>query len=360
MLTGYHLEVVPEALLWYRKIEGSMLDATPAYLNLTRSLRPYVESTAPHDGIVRLAVGAERSKKDAVSRLECQNAELSTALEDQEELVRKLREELARVRAQEPSDLDTLLCSARILAERDRGDTAMKILDEVETLATSMEHPLVVVNAMSLGAKTLTSLGEKTRAKAWLRLSLDAAQQTNDAGVFLRALLASARAYATMGDSERARQSLAQGVVLAHSANDRRVVASTWFDKGVVHAELGEDEEAWRSLERAAKDARSRGDSTLLCKVLLAMAPLAAGQLPVDQATSVALEATKLARESNSASLLLDAMFVAGHALRDLGRPDVAASIWGSASAFARQTGNAAAFSKLAPLVRASESERAS
>src|SRR5262249_24996565 len=42
MLHGYRLEVVPEALFWYRLAPGSMIRTTSPQANYARSLRPYL------------------------------------------------------------------------------------------------------------------------------------------------------------------------------------------------------------------------------------------------------------------------------------------------------------------------------
>jgi len=44
VLKGFRLEVVPEALFWYRVSEGSMLRSTQSHSNYMRSLRPYMDA----------------------------------------------------------------------------------------------------------------------------------------------------------------------------------------------------------------------------------------------------------------------------------------------------------------------------
>jgi hypothetical protein len=44
VLKGYRLQVVPEALFWYRMADDSMVNITPKYENLMRPLRPYLET----------------------------------------------------------------------------------------------------------------------------------------------------------------------------------------------------------------------------------------------------------------------------------------------------------------------------
>jgi GT2 family glycosyltransferase len=58
VLRGYRLEVVPEALFWYRYTPGSMIRTTPQGRNYARSLRPYLEEVpAAHRDLLRLVQG---------------------------------------------------------------------------------------------------------------------------------------------------------------------------------------------------------------------------------------------------------------------------------------------------------------
>jgi glycosyltransferase involved in cell wall biosynthesis len=58
VLSGCRLEVVPEALYWYRVSPESMIHITPRQANYARSLRPYLDDFPPvyHD-LLRLAQG---------------------------------------------------------------------------------------------------------------------------------------------------------------------------------------------------------------------------------------------------------------------------------------------------------------
>jgi GT2 family glycosyltransferase len=47
VLSGYRLEVVPEALIWYRQSVNGMLHTTPANSNRMRALRPYFTCLSP-------------------------------------------------------------------------------------------------------------------------------------------------------------------------------------------------------------------------------------------------------------------------------------------------------------------------
>ena len=58
VLAGCRLEVVPEALFWYRLAPDSMIHSTPPRLNYERSLRPYLEDLpAVYHDLLRLAQG---------------------------------------------------------------------------------------------------------------------------------------------------------------------------------------------------------------------------------------------------------------------------------------------------------------
>lgn len=47
VLTGYHLEVIPEALFWYRLSPDSMIRTTNGYKNRMRHMRPYLSNIDP-------------------------------------------------------------------------------------------------------------------------------------------------------------------------------------------------------------------------------------------------------------------------------------------------------------------------
>jgi len=58
MLKGYQVEVVPEALFWYRVMPGSMIKATSVERNFQRSLRPYLEQIPePYHQLIKMCLG---------------------------------------------------------------------------------------------------------------------------------------------------------------------------------------------------------------------------------------------------------------------------------------------------------------
>jgi hypothetical protein len=62
-LRGYRMEVIPEALFWYRVQPQSMIRTTPRRANHVRSLRPYFETIPPlYHPLIEMAVG--QSLKD--------------------------------------------------------------------------------------------------------------------------------------------------------------------------------------------------------------------------------------------------------------------------------------------------------
>lgn len=69
-LRGFHLEVVPEALFWYRLAPGSMIRTTPAARNYARSLRPFLEDVSgPYRDLLRLAQGQALANELLIARL---------------------------------------------------------------------------------------------------------------------------------------------------------------------------------------------------------------------------------------------------------------------------------------------------
>lgn len=58
VLRGHRLEVVPEALFWYRRTPGSMIQTTSSARNHARSLRPFLECAPPaYRDLLRLTQG---------------------------------------------------------------------------------------------------------------------------------------------------------------------------------------------------------------------------------------------------------------------------------------------------------------
>ncbi len=58
LLTGYQIEIVPDALFWYREMPGSMVRSTSLKANYLRSLRPYLEEIpAPYHRLIEMCLG---------------------------------------------------------------------------------------------------------------------------------------------------------------------------------------------------------------------------------------------------------------------------------------------------------------
>jgi glycosyltransferase involved in cell wall biosynthesis len=58
LLKGYHVEVVPEALFWYRVMPESMIKATSVKRNFQRSLRPHLEQIPePYHQLIEMCLG---------------------------------------------------------------------------------------------------------------------------------------------------------------------------------------------------------------------------------------------------------------------------------------------------------------
>jgi glycosyltransferase involved in cell wall biosynthesis len=93
VLNGFHLEVVPKALVWYRLQESSFLRTTSEYDNMMRSLRPYLEAVpASLRDLLRMALGAQmQSEREQVRAASNDN---SNAYLGDEELLKLARDRL--------------------------------------------------------------------------------------------------------------------------------------------------------------------------------------------------------------------------------------------------------------------------
>ena len=346
-LEGFRIEVVPEPLLWYRRGHASMLESTSKSRNLARSLRPYLGRGRVHDAIVRLAAGAFHAGEERDERRAAAERRLEESLVEERSKVRELQNELQRLHAEEESDIDALLESARLLASRGQGDTVRAILEEVDSLASAMGHPEVQMSAASQGASILADLGHVELAEAWLARALEAGQGNESPSRVLGVLLSSAETLSILGRSEAARQHLASAVVLAYRTGDKRAVTSTLLPKARVLAGAGEHESAWEVLEHASDAARERGDGRTLAKSLLEMADLVERMGEGARAVQLLVEAMRAARQTGHTSFLLDVLIEASEQLRRVGSSGEATSVLHSAEALARQSGNALAHARL-------------
>jgi GT2 family glycosyltransferase/glycosyltransferase involved in cell wall biosynthesis len=58
MLKGYHLELIPETLFWYRLLSGGLQTSTPIRQNILRSLRPHLDRIPePYHAFFEMCIG---------------------------------------------------------------------------------------------------------------------------------------------------------------------------------------------------------------------------------------------------------------------------------------------------------------
>jgi glycosyltransferase involved in cell wall biosynthesis len=71
VLHGYHLEVIPEALYYYRQDHGGMLRSGNVYLNHQRNIRPYLESIPPSlHLLIKLTQGQKYLNDSLIAKVE--------------------------------------------------------------------------------------------------------------------------------------------------------------------------------------------------------------------------------------------------------------------------------------------------
>jgi O-antigen biosynthesis protein len=92
-LNGFRLEVVPQALVWYRLHESSFLRTTSEYDNMMRSLRPYLEAVpASLRDLLRVALGMQMQLEREQRRIANNNN--NNVYLGNEELLRLARDRL--------------------------------------------------------------------------------------------------------------------------------------------------------------------------------------------------------------------------------------------------------------------------
>jgi glycosyltransferase involved in cell wall biosynthesis len=150
VLAGYRLEVVPEALFWYRVTEGSMLRSGSDYKNNMRHLRPYLDQIDPVlHGMVFLAHGQQKSNQ--------MPAEAQTS--------------------KEVLEIKALIRAARVVAGRGDVDGAMAVSGEAMALAQKLDDPSHVLEVMLNTGKLLAELSRYEAASAIVGDALGLAQQ---------------------------------------------------------------------------------------------------------------------------------------------------------------------------------------
>jgi len=165
VLQGCRMETLPEALFWYRVADDSMIRSTPLYANLQRSLRPYLAAVpAQLQGLVHYIQGITCSQPEEI--LPVANYESLLRLHRRlltvgQEMLRtgqtKAAESLflevlqsAETAGQPALLLQTLLDVGRAMAESDRREIAIKILENAVALARTASDPLALKDAQRL------------------------------------------------------------------------------------------------------------------------------------------------------------------------------------------------------------------
>jgi len=346
-LAGYELQCVPEFLLWYRKLDESMLSTTSVLENRARALRPYRDSAPSVDGIVRLAVGCELRAGEHASELaekDVRIAELSDQIVEEKERSETLEAALDRLRRREDSDVEILRSSARLLAETGEREATEVTLTALEALLARADLPRVSMESYSDGAEILAVAGSPERALEWLASAQRAGAAVEDQAVHLRASLREGAALTRLDRHESAAGSLARAAALADQTGDRQRGVEARIALGRAQLSAGEPSGAWEHFRAASLVSRECGFGKLLAASLLAMAPLASSY--GEDGAALILDAVRVAKETKSARVLLEVMADASLLLAELGR-DESVHVLSAARALAAESGNAMFYERL-------------
>ena len=149
VLRGYHLEVVPEALVWYRVNEGEtpILRSTPFHGNIMCSIRPYLESVPPElRNLVLYAQGTSLRSSEA-------NPANAQALQQYAELTIRWR-----------SKLEAALASAKL---NQKAVAANMMVEAIKSLEASQNSKVILEAPPSQSVSTSGRLMRDAAVTCW-------------------------------------------------------------------------------------------------------------------------------------------------------------------------------------------------
>ncbi len=161
VLNGIHMEVIPEALVWYRESAGGVNNCTPLHANNMRGILPYLE-TVPD--CLRDLIRTAQGMRYANDRMTSLAALLS-----------------------EERRLQPLIVAGKTLAEMGQREAAMSILNKIMQELKTIPTPGVVVEAFIGAAEFLARVKETERAKIFLRNACKLAEETHNHSAVLKA-----------------------------------------------------------------------------------------------------------------------------------------------------------------------------
>ncbi len=142
VLAGIQLEVIPEALFWYRQSIDGVNNSTSLHANRMRNIRPYLEALPDSlREMVLLAQGMKYARERAPAQV--------TSSEDQ-------------------TNLKSLLVAGKILADMGQRDAAMQVISLFMNQLKQVSDPALILNALLGAAVILIALGDKDRALFFL------------------------------------------------------------------------------------------------------------------------------------------------------------------------------------------------
>jgi len=125
-LLGHEVEVIPEALFWYRKTLGGVNDTTPLHANHLRVARPYLEYLpASMRNLVFLAQG-----------MRIKNEQLHTTLAN------------IKFEKERPSELESLLLAGEKLLQNNEFDSARKVYSLALRQAQDLKDPMAAMKCL--------------------------------------------------------------------------------------------------------------------------------------------------------------------------------------------------------------------
>jgi glycosyltransferase involved in cell wall biosynthesis len=239
VLMGFRLEVVPEALYWYRVDPHTMAQATSQVANYRRSLRPYLDAV-PRSlrGLVTLAQGV-KFRSDAM-----------------EKFVRT--HESARFHARDEWGL--LVEAAKLLAARGEADTAEAVLQAALHMVGTNEDRQVVSRTLREVGTALLGIGRRETAVAVLLTAVELAERCGDFAAVALGLLEAGKVFADLGQVDKARSTMLNAVRAARQTEHAPLIYESLMGAGNALAGLGDAEEARQIVTTAQTVARQHLD----------------------------------------------------------------------------------------------------
>lgn len=161
VLNGVHMEVIPEALVWYHESAGGVNNSTPLHANNMRGILPYLEAVPD---CLRDLILTAQGMRYANDRMTSIAALLS-----------------------EERRIQPLVVAGKTLAEMGQREAAMSILNKIMQELKTISTPGLIVEAFIGAAEFLAPVKETERAGIFLLNACKLAEETHNHSAVLKA-----------------------------------------------------------------------------------------------------------------------------------------------------------------------------